>query len=193
VIIPPNHFQLVCNWTAPLWDSGGGATTLGFRNDGLSSPDIAAAAVLSAIVAELMPITTDTVTLTDARWATQTLGGLLIANSAGGLTSTVAQPASTMLLRKQTGARGPRGRGRSYWPQMASETDVDEAGIVTPARLTAINASLNDFTAALVVADLVQVILQGDEGSSAVIDPPPEVTGFFCDPKIATQRRRLRR
>lgn len=193
VIIPPDHFQLTVLFSANEWDSGGGAAVLGFRNDGTDPEETAAGTALDLLLNALMPLTTDTVTCTGARWAATVLGGAFVRSVQGGLTSTVSTPNTSMLLRKQTPFRGPRGGGRTYWPQMVSETEVDEAGIIGGTRLAAINSALDDFETDLTTAGLAQVVLQGDTGISDPITPPPTVVEFLCDPKVATQRRRMRR
>lgn len=192
-IIPGDHFQLTVHWTSTVWDSGGGASVFGFRNDSTDETSVAAATALAALLDNLGPLTTDTVTCTGATWLAPPLGGSLLASTTGGLTSTVAAPNGTMLLRKVTDYAGRRGRGRCFWPYMASEVDIDEVGVVGSTRLAAINSAMQDVVADWTTASIAQVILQGDEGASSPIDPPPTVTGFFCDAKIATQRQRLRR
>lgn len=193
VIIPTGHIQLTVLWQAAKWQSGGGATVLGFRKENNLGLSEASAQILSRILSNLLPITTNTVRCVGARWASGNQGGLLLADQTGGLTSTVGAPNGSMLFRKQTGLRGRRGQGRAYWPYMASEADISDDGIVAPARLTTINNALQAVTTAWQTDQVFQVLLQGDEGTTPPYSPPPTVNGFFCDSKIATQRRRMRR
>lgn len=193
LIIPPDYVQVTLVWQSEMWDTGSGATVLGFDGGSTSSPGGTAGAVQSAVVDHLMPLTTDTVTLTEARWAGETDGGVITVNEPGRLTSTVGSPNITMLLQKVTASRGRRGRGRAYWPQMVSEAEVDEAGVIATGRLNAINAALNNFTAELATAGIEQVVLQNSEGETPPFALPPIVSQFRCAPKVATQRRRLRR
>lgn len=193
LIIPPDYVQVTLVWQSEVWDTGSGATVLGFDGGSTSSPGGTAGAVQSAVADHLMPLTTDTVTLTEARWAGETDGGVITVNEPGGLTSTVGSPNITMLLQKVTPSRGRRGRGRAYWPQMVSEAEVDEAGVIASGRLNAINTALGNFTAELATAGIEQVVLQNSEGATPPFALPPIVSQFRCAPKVATQRRRLRR
>ena len=193
VIIPDGHFQLTVLWQSAAWQSGGGATVLGFRKDNALGMSSAAAQTLSRLVTNVVPLTTNTVRCVGARWASDVEGGLLLADAQGGLTSTVAAPNGSMLFRKQTGLRGRRGQGRAYWPYMASESDINDAGIVNATRLAAINNALATTVNAWTTDGVTQVLLQGEDGATPPYSPPPAVNGFFCDSKIATQRRRMRR
>jgi hypothetical protein len=93
------------------------------------------------------------------------------------------------LVRKVTALGGRAGRGRMYLPG-PTEADVNEAGAILGARVTSLQAALNDF--------LTQMVADGDgpvllHGVGSPISTPTPITSFSLDTRAATQRRRLRR
>lgn len=117
------------------------------------------------------------------------------------LTSTVAAraglnnlasppPNVTICISKRTAFVGKKFRGRVYMPGLLAETIVDEAGNITPANVTALQAIatgwLNDM--ALTTHPMVllhQKQLVGDEPQ------PTTVTALVLRSVVRTQRRRL--
>lgn len=96
------------------------------------------------------------------------------------------------LVKKSTALGGRRNRGRMYLP-CPSEADVDGAGLVLAASVTALNVQLAKLqsggtvhTAFGFVADPVVLHETGSQ-------TPATVSDLSCQPKIATQRRRMRR
>lgn len=113
-------------------------------------------------------------------------------------------PQVATLVRKVTGSGGRRGRGRMYFPGVP-ETGVDDAGIISAAGVTAWNLALADFLGALSGNDLPMYLLHDPatiwtlvNGQprrvpiSGPIPAPDVVSSLIVDPKVATQRRRLR-
>lgn len=130
----------------------------------------------------------------------------------GNLTFTGIAPNVAMLVHKHTGRAGRRGRGRMYVPGI-TEDRVDQEGDVETASLTAINTELNDFLNLLgddtTGGGVIPVLFHDNESDTVVTHPSPtqrvvtrttgaagplpdDITGFTCDPRVATQRRRLR-
>lgn len=109
-----------------------------------------------------------------------------------GLESTASLPANCAVLCKKTSATGGRrGRGRFFLPWAVGEAFVDEGGIISSARVTAINAGLDTFLTSLASTDVPMVLLHSPGISTA--GPPSVVTGLTADRLIGTQRRRLGR
>lgn len=100
-----------------------------------------------------------------------------------------------MLVRKNTGRGGRTGKGRMYIPNVLSEGEVDNVGVIAPSFLSGLQTGANDFLEFLnepeVVAPAPMVLLhnEGVPGGTT----PTAITSLQVDSVIATQRRRLRR
>lgn len=99
----------------------------------------------------------------------------------------VCPPNVAFLVRKQTQLGGRKGRGRMFFPGVI-DTDVDGAGIVVPAVAAGLLDDLGNAFADLVNDSLSPMLLHGDGATQ-----PTLITSLFVDPRVATQRRRLRR
>jgi hypothetical protein len=122
----------------------------------------------------------------------------------GNILTAQAPPNLCFLIRKQTALGGRRGRGRMFLPGVA-EADVDQAGNVSEARQTGLNASFGTFHAALVTLDSPMVLLHDpatvwalEDGQPVrvpvgVAPAPTVVTSLSAQAVAATQRRRMRR
>lgn len=114
---------------------------------------------------------------------------------------TSSPPNVAWLARKRTALGGRQNRGRNYFPGVP-ETAVSPAGLLVLAREQAMSVSLanwlNDVNTgtfstgpgATAPAPTTGLVILHDELSGLV---PTPVTSFFCDGRVATQRRRLRR
>jgi len=96
-----------------------------------------------------------------------------------------------ILAKKSTALGGRRNRGRMYIP-CPYEASTDGAGVLSPAEVTAWNASL----AAIMPGGTIHTAF-GFLGDAVVLhetgdQTPATVTDLGCAPKIATQRRRMR-
>lgn len=118
--------------------------------------------------------------------------------------TTSMPPQVATLVRKVTASGGRRGRGRMYFPGVP-ETGVDDAGVISGAGVTAWTTALADFLGALTANDVpmfllhdpatIWTLVNGQPRRVPTSDPIPEpdlVTSLVVDPKVATQRRRLR-
>lgn len=105
---------------------------------------------------------------------------------------TSPSPNVALLLRKRTARGGRRGRGRMFLPWAIAETSIDEAGNVDSGVVSAYTTGATSFLGWLDTNDAPMVILHSLGGSTAP-GVPDTVTDFFCDNRVATQRRRLRR
>ena len=91
-----------------------------------------------------------------------------------------------LLVRKFSGQAGRGGRGRFYWPFALNEAQVDEVGIIDGTTRSDHQELQDDFLSQLAANDIPMYILHTGAGSPAL------VTSLGVQPKIGTQRRRLR-
>lgn len=100
-----------------------------------------------------------------------------------------------MLVQKQTLRPGRAGKGRCFLPGVVAEGSVDDVGVQNSTALTNAQTAANLWLTALAnpsgiaVTPMVLLHNQGIPGGST----PSPVTALRVDPRIATQRRRLRR
>lgn len=96
-------------------------------------------------------------------------------------------PAACVLVKKSTNTGGRKGRGRTYFPGV-SRGEVDGAGFIV-GDLALDPTNVTDFW-----PDLLSYL--GLAGAfllhTSPLDDPSEITSFSMDPKVATQRGRLR-
>lgn len=93
-----------------------------------------------------------------------------------------------VLIRKQSAVGGRRGRGRNYLPSAyLPESTVNQVGTIDPAQVSNITTWFGTFWDGLEDAFLYPSLFHSDV---AVHTP---LLGFTVQPKIATQRTRLRR
>lgn len=94
-----------------------------------------------------------------------------------------------LLIHKRTALPGRKGQGRMYYPPapFVNEANIDAVGTVAGASVTAINTKLVTLLAGL-VTDNTDMLVVDAAGVSA-----GAVTVLTLDPRIATQRRRLRK
>lgn len=107
----------------------------------------------------------------------------------GNVGSPSAPPNVAYLIRKQTGAGGRAGRGRFYHPGVF-EADVNDSGLIGSEQVGIIQTALDAWYDDLTLGDVTPVVLHG---AGSPLTTPTPITGFELDPRVATQRRRLRR
>lgn len=117
-----------------------------------------------------------------------------LAATTGTVTGTASPPNCAYLIRKRTDLAGRRGRGRMYLPGVVG-SNLLEDGSITSGWLTSLQTKASAWYDDLVTpssgAATPPVVLHRSEGAGE--EPPPTpITQFSVDPKIATQRRRLR-
>lgn len=92
------------------------------------------------------------------------------------------------LIRKQTALGGRRNRGRMFVPPYRwPETDVTPNGVLGTSQVTTMQAEWTSFMTQLATQDLSPVIWHED-GSAGT-----QITGLVVQPRMATQRTRMRR
>lgn len=118
------------------------------------------------------------------------LAGVGSLTGSGSRSGDSPSPNVAVLIHLRTARGGRRGRGRKYVPWYVGETEVDETGTITPAVVTSCTTAFSNLRTALTSNGLDLCILH----SSGLTPPgdPDLVTSVACDPRVATQRRRLR-
>lgn len=189
-VIPEGYAQV--NWFfeglgAPL----GAECTLGLEVAGLLDPSEVAELAHGVWVANILGFQSDQISLVRclAKFGPNDTGpdGEFIFSSVGGDAGDSGSPAVAFLVKKNTVVGGRRGRGRMFLPG-AAESRVEPDGAVSSAVVTGLTDGLAAFYDDFTEADLLPVVLHG-EGSPI---GPSTITSFSVDPKVATQRRRLR-
>lgn len=124
--------------------------------------------------------------------------------SYGGALAQSSMPSSVAaIIRKTTNRGGRRGKGRFYLPWVLADADVDDAGTVAPAKVTALQTACTNFWTHMsagtgaITYPLPLVLLHAPSGPE-VDNPttpgvPTPVTALTVDPIIGSQRRRLGR
>lgn len=132
---------------------------------------------------------------------------------AGGVAQSILPQNSAFLARKITARAGRRGRGRWFVPGVP-ENSVDDGGTLTAGAVTAMNTALANFLAGITAPDpadglaVTPLVLHGNASHSerstgggittititqGAAGPLPDViTAMTIDPRIGSQRRRLR-
>jgi len=180
-------------------DSAPFNVTIGFTatNIGLAGSFIAA--MVSGWHDELRDSTTTDLTCVEANglWFDGTNEHSLLEPLAeAGTGGTGVLPSNcSLLVRKNTSFAGRAFRGRMYWPSMLAEGDVDINGIIDGAVVTALQGHFDtlfdDYLDSIPGA--VPSLLH-DKVTDDVLDPTlaTPLTSLTVQPKIATQRRRMR-
>jgi hypothetical protein len=104
----------------------------------------------------------------------------------GGDGGSGASSAVSYLIRKSTALGGRQGRGRMYLPGV-TEASVGSDGVVSGAKVTALQDGADQLLNDLVVANLIPVLLH--DGALT----PTVITALSAQNVVATQRRRQRR
>jgi len=93
-----------------------------------------------------------------------------------------------VLVRKFTSTGGRRGRGRIYLPPAyLLETTVNQVGTIDPAEVSSIQLLVDDLLFQLSQQDFLPRLFHEDGGV------PATITQMLVQPKLATQRKRMRR
>lgn len=196
LIIPEGFIQVTLQWSGNTFDSGVAVSTFGMGAPlGPDPVDLQEAAdgitliVESTMIGQMDGSTTFVGTQVDGA-----VESAFAASGAGGGRATEAAPPNVALLvKKTTSRRGRRAQGRLFWPSILARDEVSETGAVASTRLTTLQTLFTDFYDDLVALFPAEVvILQNSEGISPPLSPPPVVTGFQVDGRVASQRRRLR-
>lgn len=199
IIIPEGYAQVIIGFSSATFDGGEAALVLGFGgelgDDPTSLEDFAAAVALAWGDA-FGAILDNNIAQVGVQVIGPTTSAFYPSNQPGSFNGELAPPNVAVLVNKTSSRRGRRARGRSFIPGLAYESQIDERGFLVTGHRQAIQTACDQFIADLtdpVVPGVAHVILQGDEGVTPPISPPPVVTAWTVQPLVSTQRRRLRR
>ena len=93
-----------------------------------------------------------------------------------------------VLARKITAAGGRRNRGRIFLPPgYLNESAINQVGTIDPAGVTTYQALLTSLGNELNTQDFDEVLFHSNGGT------PTQILSFLVQPKLATQRTRMRR
>lgn len=112
-------------------------------------------------------------------------------SNAGSEPSFPMWPNTAILVRKQTASGGRRNRGRLYIPGAAIRSAISVAGVIDSIFLADFNTNLATFLTTVNAGtgfNPTQLGVLHSEPPSA----PAVITALIAQPKVATQRRRLR-
>jgi hypothetical protein len=113
------------------------------------------------------------------------------ASNAGSEPSFPMWPNTAILVRKGTDLGGRRNRGRMYVPGAAIRSAISVAGVIDSLFLADFNTNLATFLSTVNAGtgfNATELGVLHSEPPSA----PAEITSLVAQPKVATQRRRLR-
>lgn len=193
VIIPPGYVQAQYRWSSTTFVTGGAATTFGLSWENEPPlPDLVDS-LRQAWDLFLRPRQDSNIALAGVSVMTETIRHDGPGGGSGSNPGTLAPPNVTAMTSHGTTARGPRGRGRAYWPGFAYESEIDENGNFGQQFWSDLNDSFTLWFQELNALGTPLVVLQHEEGKTPPLSPPPVVTSFSLSPRVATQRRRLRR
>jgi hypothetical protein len=117
--------------------------------------------------------------------------GSVTSTTGGGVTQTSTTPNVAALVHKRTARGGRRGRGRMFLPWFLSTSQCDEAGVITPAIVSALQTAAAVFNGELTTRGTPMVVLHNTGKTS--MGAPDRVTSMQVSGLVATQRRRLGR
>lgn len=197
VIIPAGYLQAVITHQSANIANGTAVTVLGFEvggAGGVPALQVAADDISQAWRDNMIPFLDNETFLASVTAQTATDAATNSTTDQGDQSYTDPPPNVAMLIRHDTTIRGPRGRGRTFLYGALSENLVDARGRVDPGLVTAVQGAWDGFRADLEAVDqpLLLTILQGSEGVSPFLNPPPNVSNSTVQAMVASQRRRLR-
>lgn len=195
VQIPVGYAQATLRWsvagdseimvsTLGIYDGVGAMTPTQYANAWDAAYMASTLSAPSAWAAGWSIMTSMVTTMLASGPVTLEIGGALAGTGAAG-----SPPQNcAVLVRKQTPLGGRRNRGRMYLPPgIVLETNVNQVGTIDAAVVSTLQGRVNSLETQLTANALVPVLLHSDGGVPTIIDQ------FVIQPKIATQRTRLRR
>jgi hypothetical protein len=170
-------------------------TTLGVETTAASTSERIAAAnsAMDSWGDNMLPIQSNTYTLVgvDAVFGTAT-GDVPITSTdparVGAVGGAVTPPNTAMLVKKVSGQGGRRNRGRMYVPGI-SQLTIDHVGGIAPATLATYDTAVNNLLLGIESGSFMDRLVIFHSIAPLT---PTIVEDLQVDPRIATQRRRLR-
>lgn len=192
IIFPPGYWQSTIRFESANFELGYALVILGVRGDDLMAGSAVGVAVATAVDDNILPILDSDVTFASVTTVNETESHIALSGQAGAGDGQLAPPNVALLTKKVTNVRGPRAKGRAYWPGILLDGSLDERGHMSEADQASYQTRFDAFYTDLQTAGVNLVILQNEEGISAPLNPPPVVTRLQVDRLAATQRRRMR-
>lgn len=197
LIIPSGYAAFVLHWESVNFDSGRAVTTFGWGEEIGPDPQslqTAATIVRQQTIADILPLMDSSTRLLEVEAYNEVDGVTVVAGNNGGTTYVSQPPNVALLVRKVVSGRGRRRQGRMFWPSILAQPVVGEDGALTTGARNDLQGAFSDWYTELgLQLNGQMVILQNEEGSTPPISPPPPVVSLSVEPKVASQRRRLRR
>jgi hypothetical protein len=194
-VLIPEDFALVSWHTLTDGDPEEMVWTMGFNCVSASDQDAIATVARGAWVDNIQTLTSSVVDLVRvvAKFGPNDTGRTIenTSSASGSNGGALLPPNSCVLVRKLTALGGRKGRGRAYIPGISSISgSLDSAGNFSQANADSISAAVQqlvDDLAGHVNGPYIGVVLH-----STASPGPSVITNVSCQPKLATQRRRLR-
>lgn len=188
MIIPTGYMQGLLGFTGPGVPNGA-AVTFGFAATGTSVGEENALALFEAAADHLMLELTNKVTLSVARikMGPNSVGPVyeFTGTATGNQSAESVTPNVAALVQKRGVLGGRANRGRFFLPGLA-EGSVTAGGLLESGYMANLQDAVDDFFAATAVTLGDHVILHSTSSDPTIVTSTP------VDPKVATQRRRLR-
>jgi hypothetical protein len=171
----------------------GAEMTFGVANPTNADPAVVAAAILTSWntgnikARQSTAIGLTQVLVKNGPNATGPFSYVTTSSFTGTVASASLTPNTAYLIRKNTALGGHKGAGRMFLPGLPENT-VDEAGVITGLDLTATQTAVAAFLTALNTNGYPMQLLHADG-----VTAPNQVTSLAVQPRVATQRRRLRK
>ena len=192
VTVPAGFFQAAYKLSGP---GQSGELNIVIGHETVLAPQVAARTALDAFqdffVEQILAVPISLVGM-QARFGPQP-GGLVVdlapdplKPTAGLNGSNILPLNNAILIKKSTGQGGRTNQGRIYVPGI-DEDAVNNDGTITLAGINQINAAADAWLLELDAQGVQMMILHSDP-----LEPPDLVTQLICQPKMATQRTRLR-
>lgn len=192
VILPPGFAQVGVRIESTSFRSGYGLVTFGVDQSATPLQEVPAQVLNALNEANVQGMLSEIATIRQIT-AINSVDGVEQATNLQGLTTADMPPGNVaMLWKKKTNRRGRRAQGRMFWPFSLPESAVLSSGEISGISLAVYQDIATDFLAALDANQVPMVLLQGEEGNTPPITPPPFVTQLVVDGLAATQRRRMR-
>lgn len=193
-VIPQELARVALTFTGPAVPLGAATTMWLRKSEYAGGASDAAEDIATAYEESIAGVVDSQCVLTGiyVLWGLEALDALsatFAVNVPGDVVGDTAPPNTAYLADKVGAVGGRHGRGRSFWPGVPEDA-TQQGGVLTATYL----GYWQDATAAyydkLVADDLVMALAwQTSPGSYTAVD----VLGYVGQPKVATQRRRLRR
>jgi hypothetical protein len=190
LIFPAGYFATDLEFESANFEQGTAHVILGWQGNGTDTASSIATAVGDSYVTNLIPVTDASVSLGSVTGYNTLTATEVSYDEPGAGTGDLAPPSIALLTKKLVVERGPRAKGRSYWPGILLDNSLNERGAMSTSDQASYQTRFDDFL--IDVGARIPVILQNTEGQSSPLDPPPEVGRFEVQLLAATQRRRLR-